>query len=236
MNKLSDHLIEFAITVFALVVTLGAGVWIDYKHNRDKEREYMHSMIHDLEADTSMANDYARKKDLETVLADTLCDLFETPKITPDRIKYIYYAARNLVPKWGFTMTDGTLQQLRAGGFNLIRNAAIVDSILAYTVEYNGVVALQSLEDARKEDYRQTIWKLFEVAEFRRMYDSNDFQFHLPTWTPKFLSLNHQDINEVLMSAHFIWRIEGTEAGELRKLSAQANSLITQIKAAYDQQ
>ena len=201
------------------------------EHNREKQ--YMRSMIKDLEQDISNIQKSITGEDRTAQIADSLIILFRGNNYK-NKMGIIYYNARDFATyPFLFYMTDGTLMQLKnSGGLRLIRNQQVVDSLQGYDNLYQWFKMGRELEVAQLDDYRSGMMQIFDVQVFNSMIKSYP-EIIMPAGNPPLLNNNPTLINEFLMRAHFAKRNKLANKNALISLKEKATKLITQIKKEY---
>jgi ribosomal protein S18 acetylase RimI-like enzyme len=99
----------------------------NYRENyieRNKEHEYLSSLIYDLREDTSRLNTCIESRIEKNTNAKKLISLLSQPVIS--NTKDIYYLTRLMTRVEAFEGVDGTFNQLRSGGFSLIEDKKII--------------------------------------------------------------------------------------------------------------
>jgi hypothetical protein len=129
-KKWSEYLLEFFMLFLAVFLGFVAENIRENIVNEEKAHHYMQNMLADLKADTADLNFAIYYQQLWSNHLDSAL------QIPIDRIKDInsqdtfYY---HFLPYYcwvqPFIQNDNTITQLKAGGFNLIRNEKVVDSI-----------------------------------------------------------------------------------------------------------
>jgi hypothetical protein len=129
-KKWIEYLLEFFMLFLAVFLGFLAENYRETLVNKEKEHHYMQNMVADLKADTADVNFAIYYQQLWN---DHLDSALQVPI---DRLKDIntqdtfYY---HFLPYYcwlqSFVVNDNTITQLKAGGFNFIRNETVVDSI-----------------------------------------------------------------------------------------------------------
>ena len=129
-KKWAEYLLEFFMLFLAVYLGFVAENMRETIVNKEKAHHYIQNMVADLKADTAYLNFSSYYQQL---WSDHLDSAFQIPI---DRLKDInsqdtfYY---HFLPYYcwmqPFIQNDNTITQLKAGGFNLIRNEEVVDSI-----------------------------------------------------------------------------------------------------------
>jgi hypothetical protein len=232
MKSFKEYFFDFLVTFLAVCITFLLDLGHDQLDDRSKEKDYMTSLISDLRTDTTYLDSFAVHKEEQIHYVDTLFNSFDSHTMAVKSSGDAYYYARMLVAKWAFFMRDGTLQQLKSGGLRVVENNIVVDSLLAYANLYTDYLALQSLEDRQKDDYRMALTKVFKAYVFSDMLDTG-YDISPPEGNPALMSIRKEDLNELLSLAHFIRKNEHSEADALLNLKRQATRLIILIHEKY---
>ena len=129
-HGIRHYLFEFLMLFLAVFCGFLADNYRESLVNKEKERHYLQNMIVDLKADTADLNFDIYYQQLWYNHLDTAL------KIPPEQLKDInkqdtfFY---HFLPyyKWmqPFLQNDNTITQLRSGGFNLIKDEHVIDSI-----------------------------------------------------------------------------------------------------------
>ena len=139
-KKWTHYFWEFLMLFLAVFCGFLAENYRETIVNKEKAHHYIQNMVADLKADTSDVNFAIYYQQL---WSDHLDSALQVPI---DRLKDIntqdtfYY---HFLPYYcwlqPFIQNDNTITQLKAGGFNLIRNEKVVDSINLVYNYYRGV-------------------------------------------------------------------------------------------------
>jgi len=165
-KKWSHYFWEFFMLFLA--VTLGFFVENQREHmvEHKREKQYMQSMVVDLNADTSKLAIIIR--DHSTVMngLDFLLDHFE--EFVSGQSSPVLYGNQLNKSMNGFTdfqYTDRTIDQLKnSGGMRLIRKQAASDSIISYNDDVRDYVLE---EQSLGKVYEKTITTLYSIFSFR---------------------------------------------------------------------
>ena len=133
-------------------------------------------------------------------------------------------------------MTDGTLMQLKnSGGFRLISQHNIVDSILAYENLYQQFKTGQDIFHLNQlQEYRAVMIKVFDIKVFNSMVSGETGEISFPPGNPPLFNADRELINELLMRVHLAKRnITSLMKSDLTKLKSKAEILIELIKKEY---
>ncbi|SRR5258705_9443404 len=142
-KKFKEYFLEFLMIFIAVTLGFFAESYREYLNDRSKEKEYIQSFIQDLASDTSQIDNllggYARKhKAMDTLLSE----LKKPASLNHPDLLYKYLMYNKNVSF--LQPADGTLEQLKNGGLRLIRNHAISDSIIAYSLKIKVILIHQN--------------------------------------------------------------------------------------------
>src|SRR5215510_7540686 len=123
-KKLSDYFWEFLMLFLAVFCGFLAEYQLEHKIEKDRERQFIKSLINDVMADTTRMNAIIAGRNEREWMFDSLSVLLDSgPPYDSTNLIYYYaiFIPRNTTLR--FIPNDGTLQQLKnAGGLRLIRN------------------------------------------------------------------------------------------------------------------
>jgi len=216
---------------------------LEHTIEKDREKQYMKSLVEDLKTDTASMN----------ILIPALAEKHKTYDSLTHSVlekKYMangsdfYYWARIISRSYEFTSTDGTIQQLKySGGLRRVHNKAVTDSIMSYDIYYRGILKSQALVDASLSDYRNIASKIFEAQIFNKMFktnvgndltrESSIIYMGKPAGNPQ-LRKNSEDLIYELMNRAMYWYTASVSLiNDFKTLNKKAENLIKLIKKEY---
>jgi hypothetical protein len=106
---------------------------LEHTIEKDREKQYMISMLEDLKIDTAMLqSEYLLALEQKNI-ADTLIDAINNPVTGPDYIKKIYLLSSNSTRVVATSFENRTSSQLKnSGSMRLIHKKKVSDSLLRY--------------------------------------------------------------------------------------------------------
>ena len=232
-KKITHYLWEFLMLFLA--VTLGFFVENQREHyvEHKREKQYMRSMIQDLQIDLKNIGLSQAEKERMVRFADSLTQLYIDGSYQQNTGRFYYYARNFSTYQNLFIMTDGTLTQLmNSGGLRLIRKSEIVDSLQAYDNLFNQFRISQEREDRFLMEYRDIMVKILDVRTFSTMVKTYP-DIDRPIGNPSLFKEDQQLINEMLMRVHIAKRNKLASLHYLFRLKEKAASLIELIKKEY---
>ena len=232
-KKWTDHFWEFFMLFLA--VTLGFFVENQREHyvEHRREKQYMRSMIQDLQIDLKNIGLSQAEKERMVRFADSLTQLYIDGSYEANTGRFYYYARNFSTYQNLFIMTDGTLTQLKnSGGLRLIRKSEIVDSLQAYDNLFNQFRLSQEREDRYLMEYRDMMVKIFDIRTFNTMLKTYP-DIDRPVGNPPLFKGDQQLINEMLLRVHIAKRNKLASLHYLFRLKEKAAGLIELIKKEY---
>jgi len=206
---------------------------LEHKIEKNREKQYMHSMIKDLNTDLANMSLTLAEKESMIKIGDSITKLFILGNHDQQTGKVYYYARNFSTLKNLFLMTDGTLRQLKnSGGLRLIRKFNIVDSLQSYDNIYQQFIVTQENEVDYLMQYRDMMGKIFDVKVFDGMVKTYP-DVLMPEGNPLLFGTDKQQINDFLLKIHLLKRTKLAEIYYLDQLRHKATNLLSLIKKEY---
>jgi hypothetical protein len=222
---------EFLMLFLAVFCGFLAEYQLEHKIERDREKQYVQSLMNDLKTDVINIDSVQKQNILVNQRGDSLFLLLTLPDYSKST-NSIYYNCRTFSTSASFTLTDGTIKQLNnSGGLRLIKKKNVVDSLQAYQNIYSKFSILQDLRETQKQSYRDVMCKVFDVRVFEIMVSGN--KILRPEGNPALFSQNKELINELLMRAHFVKRNNAALINTLEELKKKSLNLQKIIAKEY---
>jgi hypothetical protein len=202
-KKFREYFLEFLMIFLAVSLGFIAENLREHISDRNKEKEYIESMIQDLKEDTAKAQHSIIGTTRQIHGLDTLEMLLGPDVNKSDSSVYISYRqSEALYDEHTINFSSRTITQLfSTGNIRLIRNQAIADSISAY---YSAIKDV----DAQKAYYVQYFQKCLNI--FPEIYD---FDFY-------HTKFNDKDILVTSPLVYGKYRITNTDPEELKKIKS----------------
>ena len=123
----------------------------------DREKEYMVTMLEDLKTDVPLLIKTEKDWEESNNSADSVVDAITFPLATAD-LRKAYRHINEAFNPWGFKYNDRTIAQLKnAGGFRLLRNKKVANSIIAYDLFNSSIMTGIA---AQHNSFYETVVKL----------------------------------------------------------------------------
>jgi hypothetical protein len=136
-RKFKDYIFEFLM----LFIAVTAGFFMEnireQRVERHKEKQYIQSMIKDIQQDTTNIKDILSHNKIQIIGIDSLLNLLEKP-IKPANYNDFYTLILKYLNNYSdFRARNITMTQLKnSGGLRLIEDKSVSDSIVFYYWEY----------------------------------------------------------------------------------------------------
>ena len=132
-KKWTHYFWEFLMLFLAVFCGFLAEYALEHKIEKDREKQYMISLLEDLHIDTTSLQSEYQLAERQEAVADTLIEAINNQEPTSDNIKKIYLLSSNSTRVVSVGFENRTSSQLKnSGGMRLIRKKKVSDSLLSY--------------------------------------------------------------------------------------------------------
>lgn len=207
---------------------------LEHKIEKEREREYIRSLLEDLKTDTSLVRVHTDAQKLTIQLMDSLIFFLNRPELIKSNGGKVYYIARVAPRSVTFASNNKTFEQLKyAGGFRLIRNSEASNRIMGY---YNLIPFLHQLEGIFNNEfteYKKVAAKIFDPEVFRNM-ENDDGSVKRTNDNPQLLNNTPSLLKELGIYAVYL---NGTRRGildVLPDLGTKSAELINYLRKEYN--
>jgi hypothetical protein len=231
-KNFKEYFLEFLMIFLAVTLGFFAESIRENIADRERENQYMQSMIGDLKSDTATLASNIYLKQSRIVMIDSLIYLLGSP-VYKARLNDIYYYGRSISPPANFSPNDRTIQQLKSsGGLRLIRNVAVSNSIMAYDQKMRLQIAGTEDEYNIRLEYRKAAIDLFDGKVFNSMLSKID-RIEKPLNNPELFKASAVAINSVIGNAQYLKKNDQLQIVRETELRKQATELIKMIQKEY---
>ena len=228
-----QYLSQFLMLFLAVFCGTLAEYYLDHNLENEKEEQYAHSMIQDLDEDLINIDIDIQNKTQRIQNADSLtAALLKGDK--NDLGKIYFWARKIAVLGHNYIMTDGTLMELKSSGnLRLIKSKSLVDSIQTYYNVYQQSEKAQVFSIEELDHYRQQMIEVFDVRVFDKMIKHFP-KIEMPEGNPALFN------NDPVLINRFLMRVELTKTSAtinlalLKKLKKSAINLRNIINKKYE--
>jgi hypothetical protein len=170
-----EYLLEGLMIFLAVTMGFFAEGLREHITDKDKEKQYVHSLIDDLKEDTARIAMYIRVQKQSRDQLDSLIVILNDPDNISKYGNELYYFG-HLGPRLqNVAINMRTVDQLKnSGSFRLISNIKVSNSIMAYYEKAPLVRQIEGLYAEEFNSYKKVAANVFEPAIFRRQEGEAD--------------------------------------------------------------
>jgi hypothetical protein len=236
-KKFKEYFLEFLMIFLAVSLGFIAENLREVISDRNKEREYIESLIQDLRTDTAVAAKTIKADVTQMFELDTLEMLLSPDVNKNDSAVFICYRQQlSLLNENTMFFSNRTITQLfSSGNMRLLRNQATSDQITDY---YSKVKD----GDAQKAYYEDYFHKCLQI--YQEIYEFDSYRSKMNSKgeviSPEFMygkihiaTTNAEDLKKYKGTIEFFKRIIGGYRSDIERLSSQAGSLIKFLENEY---
>ena len=231
-KRFGEYLLEFLMLFLAVYLGFLAENVREINVEKHREKQYMGSMVRDLELDTIFFSSVLKYNRNKINLIDSVIVFFglNTGEKVPVQI---YQDAFSLIKSNSFFQNSGTIEQLKnSGGLRLVRQRIVVDSIQAYDQQMRRLVIRDKLEVDESIKDIDLLQKVFDGEMLTKLYV--DSLYKKSSFHPgSLVSVNRRALGEYLN--HLIeYRFLMDADIKLRdRIAARATNLLLLIQKSY---
>jgi len=234
-----EYLLEYLMIFLAVMTGFFAESYREHLGDRNKEQEYMSSLMRDLHNDVSEAKFVKQDKLMGISFIDSTLLSFENGEFK-NKTSDLYYWARSLGIRNYFKLNDGTIQQLNnAGGLRLIHKRDVLDSLQHYINNVKDLLALQQIEELQLISYKESSGEVFDAQAMNRMYMKSDtgvakLKLQKLNYNPPLISYDKKDINKMTMKLVVLKGVRLSEVNNMNRIMNKADALMRKVKKEYN--
>lgn len=230
-RKWTHYLFEFLMLFLAVFCGFLAEYQLEHKIEKDREKQYMITMIEDLKSDSAMLETNIRQRSSRIQMIDSLVELLNSTDRS-GKGNDIYFFARSISPPANIFPNDRTIQQLKSSGnLRLIRNKDISNEIMAYDQMIRQTLFELDDEIVIRGEYRQLASKVFNTTVFHEMIATDTVA--KPRGNPALFTTDAHLINELIGGIQYFKRVHQAQLIRSEKLLVKAKLLSDFIKKEY---
>jgi len=165
---------EFLMLFLAVFCGFLAEYQLEHKIERDRESQFIKSMITDLQDDVNILNAMILQERQGIKSLDTLMELLNTPQLAKQQGDQLYYVARVGPRSIPLANNNRTFDQLKnSGGFRLIRKTEASNKIMGYYSQFSWIRLLEDNYNHEFDNFKHIAAKILDPAILRRQEDDN---------------------------------------------------------------
>jgi len=162
-KKWTHYFWEFLMLFLAVFCGFLAEYQLEHKIERDREKQFMQTMVEDLKSDSAQLNRLIKSRKSRVRELDTLFHLIASDEyLTNGRKVYELYE----LPYWDilrFFPSDRTMQQLKNGGnLRLIRKKNVSNALIKYDITVRNYKEYEPLQQELATQINQHLEKLLD--------------------------------------------------------------------------
>ena len=232
-KKWTHYFWEFLMLFLAVFCGFLAEYQLEHKIEKDKERQFINSLVADLQDDVNNLDSMMRFEKSGVEILDTLINLLNDPALAKQNGDQLYYAARLGPRSQPFANNSRTFDQLKySGGFRLIRSAASSNKIMEY---YNLFAPIRLLEDNYNhefDNYKRVAAKVLDPAILRKQEDASG-EIQLGNYNPSLMTYDGAMLKELAFHALQMGGSRRSKILMLENLKISAAGLMAYLMNKY---
>jgi len=234
-KKWTHYLWEFLMLFLAVFCGFLAENFREHQIEHKREKQYMVSMIADLENDTTnLLAGFPLKQERITAIDSVFLFFENNPDVTSIKGSIHQQLLRT---NWDrlYRRNTTTIDQLRyAGGMRLIRKKNVADSIAAYDLKWIRAEFWKEAYVNQQEKEKTLISQLLEASDLLEAYRTNPDPLHMPKLNDsKTIRINRPFLNQLLNELTIQKIITSQDIRAYRVLETSAENLIALIRKEY---
>lgn len=234
-KKWTHYFWEFVMLFLAVFAGFLAENQREHFIEHQREKQFIRSLIYDLEADTARLNELIRNRTMRESRLDSVSFLLNSDS-ADRKTREIYFLAI-MIPRvtvYQFTPNEGTMQQLKnSGGLRLIRKLFVADSIIKYDAAIRSLLRLDLQEQDIVHVQREAAPKIFDGLALGKFSDPDNNPLR-PDYSPPLTAGYRASLNEFNYRLNSVKNVNKGYRREARKLLLQATNLIRILKEEYE--
>ncbi|HWD89878.1 MAG TPA: hypothetical protein VG367_17220 [Mucilaginibacter sp.] len=200
--------------------------------DKNREREYMVSMVEDLRSDTTALSAFIIREKVRIAMADSLIDLLYSANVKQEG-NDLYFFARNMSLIDQVIFNDRTRQQLKSSGnMRLVNNVKVSNAIMAYDQALRETEFQMGQVEILRQSYREVATKVFNMKIFNDML--RDGKIARLNTNPQLFSTDAAAVNTCVGAIQYVKNAALTQSREAVELLKNADELIKLIKQGYN--
>ena len=234
-KKWTHYFFEFLMLFLAVFAGFLAENWREHIVERKREKEYIRSMIEDLNRDTTeLSLDNSIRKEA-VLMYDSVITLLNKKNRTQFEQQRIYYLARMGLRLSPFPkLNDRTYEQMKSSGnLRLIHENEISDKITHYYFNIKEFLLNTDQTLLRLQSLIEIQGKVFDGAIFQQMINIKNFEINQPEGYPALVTEDKQTLNELSVRIHYVLSILLYSQNFITELGNEASQLIEALKEEY---
>ena len=234
-KKWTHYLFEFFMLFLAVFCGFLAENIREHKIERDKEKEYIRSLVEDLKADTSSLSGYAVNQRIALESYDSVIFLLDRQSKTVEEQKRLYYLVRTALRFNDFPqLNENTYEQMKSSGnLRLLHKPYVADSIFRYYFKLKEIGLTTSQLLLRQQSLLEIEGELFSGSTFQNMVNKKTFQISEPEGNIQLITDDKRTINECMVATHYLFSLTLYSLNAIQQHITEASGLILFLNKEY---
>jgi hypothetical protein len=207
--------------------------WREHGIEHQREKQYMRSLVADLENDQQVLKDHIAHVQEGSGMMDSLINILNSPSTVTDNTGLLYYFAR-LAPRLNpLTNNNRTFEQLKnSGNFRLVRDLETSNKIMTYYEKFPLIRLLDSVNETEFTEYKKIASKIFDPAIFLKMEGKNG-NIQRTNENPPLRTVDNELFQELSVFAVYMGGTKKGILGSDLELKEAGAELIEYLKKEY---
>jgi len=172
-KNFKEYFLEFLMIFLAVTLGFFAEGLREHIGDKEKERDYIISLMADLKADIKNADEAIKDSKESALMLDSMFTVLNDPVEIKKQGSFIYYAGR-LGPRIGtYVNSQRTFDQLNTGGFRFIHNLEVSNRIIDYYALFPYLRLLENGALKEFEHYQVFASNILDPVVFHRQEAPN---------------------------------------------------------------
>ncbi len=234
-KKWKEYLLEFLMIFLAVTMGFIAENIREIISHGEIEKVYLKSLVQDVKDDIRTINDQQKIFDQRVILLDSLIEILDASAITQNTGN-LYYYARLATKSNTFSGNTRTFDQMKnTGGFRLIKNNEVAETIMSYYSILQQIKQLELTgEEGELNEYRKIAVQIFNADIFNQINSTSMNLVTRPSDNPPLRTNDKKLLGDLAGWVHYI---KNTRIGiyQYKKdLLEKGEILIRQIQKEYN--
>ena len=234
-KKWKEYLLEFLMIFLAVTMGFIAENIREIISHGEIEKVYLKSLVQDVKDDIRTINDQQRIFNQRVILLDSLIEILDASAITQNTGN-LYYYARLATKSNTFSGNTRTFDQMKnTGGFRLIKNNEVAETIMSYYSILQQIKQLELTgEEGELNEYRKIAVQIFNADIFNQINSTSMNLVTRPSDNPPLRTNDKKLLGDLAGWVHYI---KNTRIGiyQYKKdLLEKGEILIRQIQKEYN--
>jgi len=232
-KKFREYFLEFLMIFLAVTLGFLAESIREHLSDNNKENEYIHLLIADLESDQQTLKDQALVINSGISKMDSVVVFLNNPLLIPKNSGELYYLAR-MAPRFhALSVNNRTFEQLKnSGNFRLIKNIAVSNRIMTYYGKIQLIRQIEGVHENEFNEYKKIAAKVFDPVVFYKM-QADKQEINRTTENPPLRTMDPELLKE--LSIYSIY-MNGSRTGVLEAendMKADGAELLAFLRKEY---